>query len=116
MVESEWARCRAWLVRALDDATEDEALALLRAGTAQLWPGERAAFVTYCQKVDERRELHVWLAGGHIHDLLAMIPGIAAWGRSMDCTHATVNGRRGWARVLARYGFEECGGQLRKAL
>ena len=104
------------MVPALIDATEDEALALLRGGKAQLWPGERGAFVTYCLKTEERREMHVWLAGGHVHDLLAMIPGMAAWGRAMDCTHATVNGRKGWARVLQRYGFEEHDGQLRKAL
>lgn len=114
MVESEWLRCRGWLVPVLTDATEDEVLAHLRFGTAMLWPGERSAFVTQC--VLSSRSLHVWLAAGDRGELLSMIPGMAAWGRAMGCEWATVNGRKGWARVLKPYGFEWRDGELWKAL
>lgn len=111
---SEWLRCRAWIVPALEDTTEQELTEKLELGWAQLWPGERAAMVTYCTRNPAR--LHVWLAGGELSELLAMIPGVAAWGRAMGCDWATIHGRKGWARLLSGHGFEDRDGELWKAL
>ena len=110
---AEWSRCRAWLLPALVDATEDEVVSALATGEAQLWPGERAALVTQLIRPDC---LHVWLAGGDLAEILAMRPGLEAWGRAQGARAMTINGRRGWARVLARFGFEPDGEELRKAL
>ena len=99
----------------MEDTTEPDVLLNLRNGHAQLWPGERSAFVTQC--VLDPKRMHVWLAGGDMQELLSMIPGMAAWGRSMGCEWASVNGRRGWARILKRFGFEERDdGEIWKAL
>lgn len=70
------------------------------------------------QVVDEvgGRALHVWLAGGELSDILALKPGVEAWGRARACDYVTINGRRGWARILRSDGFTWNGQDLCKRL
>lgn len=113
-----WNRCRDWLLAALEPGCGDEAslLADLAAGRAQLWMGEAAALVTQCV-VDGRGPcLHVWLAGGELEDILAMRPGVEAWARARGFERVTINGRRGWSRVLRRYGYAQVGDELVRRL
>lgn len=114
-VVAEYARCRGWLVPALADATEAEVLTKLIAGTAQLWPGEQSAMVTQLLQGSEPY-IHVWIAGGDLHDLYALGPGMEAWARGQGARAARINGRPGWARVLKAKGFHRDGEELRKAL
>lgn len=115
MNADQWARCRAWLRPALREDTEEHVLQELWANRAQLWPGERSAMVTQLLKGEERM-IHVWLAGGCLAELLEMRPGVEAWARAQGAQAAWINGRKGWARVLARRGFEPRGTELRKPL
>ncbi|MCA6360750.1 hypothetical protein [Phenylobacterium sp.] len=110
----EWVRVRRWLLPALTDATEAEVVSELLTGRATLWPGERAAFVTTL--ITDPARMHVWLGGGDGAEMLAMIAGMAAWGRAQGAQWATVNGRRGWKRRLRDFGFEPRNGELWKAL
>jgi hypothetical protein len=96
------------------DTTEEEVFADLIANRAQLWRGERSAMVL--QLIAPPPVLHIWLAGGDLDDLLAMRAGLEAWGRTQGCEAVTINGRNGWRRVLARFGYEPDGEELRKAL
>lgn len=61
------------------------------------------------------RVIHIWLAGGDLRELIGFTPGVAAFGRSMGCVAATLEGRKGWARALQQHGFKG-EGLLRKAL
>ena len=106
----------AWLTPALGDATEAELIEEIAAGRAQLWPGETAAMVTQCLDGPEGRFLHVWLAGGSLEGVMALKPGVEAWGRAMGCAEVTINGRSGWARILKADGFRMVEGELRKKL
>lgn len=108
-----WESCRPLLTPALEDADETELLAALATGKAQLWAGERAAMVT---QVTVDGACHVWLAGGELDEILRLRPGIEAWARGMGCTSATIEGRRGWRRVLRPFGFRPNGDRLRKML
>lgn len=96
------------------DTTEDEVLALLEANRAQLWQGDASAMVL--QLLRPPPTLHIWLAGGEMTDLLNMRGGMEAWARTQGCEFVTINGRRGWARVLGPYGYLPDGEELRKAL
>ncbi len=114
-------RCWPWLAAALargrDARLSREALAArLATGQAMLWPGEGAALVTECLITPEGRCLHVWLGGGRLAALMALRPGVEAWGRAMGCDYATIDGRRGWDRVFRRHGYHRCGEELRKNL
>lgn len=105
-----------WLRPALVDASEAELLEDLESGRAQLWPGETAAVVTQCLIDEAGRTLHVWLAGGDMDGVLALRPGIEAWGRAQGCRCMTIDGRRGWNRVLRRHGYELQGAELKRTL
>lgn len=95
------------------DTTEAEVVADLEANRATLWPGDSAAMVT---QLIAPSSCHIWLAGGLMADLLAMRAGLEAWARAQGCAELTINGRRGWARVLAPFGFAPDGEELRKVL
>ena len=86
--------------------------ARLLAGAAILWPGKRAAIVTEVHGA----ELHFWLGGGDLSELLAMRPGIEAGGRAAGCQFATGQGRPGWERLMKHHGYAPHQGELRKAL
>lgn len=112
---AEWRRCRDWLVPALEDATEAEAIAELCCGRAQLWRGERSAMLTQLVGGPEPFIL-IWLGGGDLRELLSLRPGAEAWARAQGARAARIHGRRGWARALRAAGFEPDGDELRKAL
>jgi hypothetical protein len=111
---SEWVRVRKWLLPAMQDTTEAELLVELLSGRATLWPGEKAAFVTTL--ITDPARMHVWLGGGDGAEMVAMISGMAAWGRAQGAQWATINGRKGWKRRLREHGFEPRNGELWKAL
>lgn len=96
------------------DTTEEELRAELSANRATLWTGEASAMVM--QLLTPPPTLHIWLAGGDLDDLLSLRGGMEAWARSQGCEWVTINGRRGWNRVLASFGYERDGEELRKAL
>jgi len=97
-------RCREWLLPSLEDVTEDELLNALLTGHAQLWEGEGAAVVTECTA--NPPSFHLYLAGGRLSKVMELLPGGLAWAKVMGCERVTVNGRKGWARVLRKFGFE----------
>ena len=105
-----------WLRPALVDATEEELLCELRAGRAQLWFGETAAVVTQCIVDGEGRSVHVWLAGGDLAGVMALRPGIEAWGRAQGCLFISIDGRTGWRRVLRSHGYVHQGSELKRML
>lgn len=114
----EWTRCRGWLLAALEPncGSEQDILADLQAGRAQLWAGEASAMVTQCVADEQGPCLHVWLAGGNLADILRLKPGVEAWARALGCGRVTINGRKGWARVLRRSGYAVNGDELERRL
>jgi hypothetical protein len=87
VIQREFERCWPWLEKAIArgrDAglSKDQLKARLDRNTATLWPGERSAMVTTLEATPAGRFLHVWLAGGDLADLLALRPGVEAWGRA----------------------------------
>jgi hypothetical protein len=114
-------RCWPWLAAAAARGRERglskaELAELLLSGQAMLWPGEGGALVTQCVAAPEGRFLHCWLGGGALEALLALRPGVEAWGRAMGCDFASIDGRRGWDRVFRRFGYVTTGDELRKRL
>ena len=119
-IRAEFDRCRPWLEAAIEIDRETTAEALLEellAGRAQLGPSEGACVVTQCILGPEGGSIHAWLGGGILSEMLALRPGIEAWGRAMGATWATIEGRKGWARLYVPHGYVLDGdGVLRKRL
>lgn len=113
---ADWLVWLAWLRPAMVDTTEHDLRQALCAGRAQIWPGESAAMVTEVVDEPDGRALHVWLAGGDLAGVMALKPGVEAWGRAMGCDYVSIEGRKGWARLLRADGFRLHGDELRKPL
>lgn len=110
MSAAAWARVAPWLDAALAHAgrthTLEDVRALVDAGEARLWTGERSAVVTVVEEDPCERRLLVWLAGGDLSELLdGLRPRIEAWARANGCRRMLVIGRPGWERALARDGY-----------
>lgn len=105
-----------WLRPALEETSEAELLDEIAAGRAQLWPGETAVIVTQCVAETGGRALHVWLAGGDLAGVMALKPGVEAWGRAQGCHYVTIDGRPGWSRVLRRLGYVQHEAGLKRML
>ena len=115
-----WERCKGWIAEGLgDDAliTLADIEVQIGAGTAILWPGKAAAivseFVTY---PSGDRAAQVMSAGGDLDEILAMVPGMEAFARLNDCTVVTIEGRRGWEKVMKPSGYGFWAVTLRKKL
>lgn len=102
----------AQLRAALTDATLADLATELMTGRAIAWQGQRSVVVTQQDGTD----LHYWAAAGDLAEILSFRPGIEAWARAQGLTHITLDGRKGWARVLKPFGYEAADGGLRKAL
>lgn len=120
--EAEWARCAAWIEAALERSGATHSLADVRGlvldRDAQFWPGRDAAIVTELHIYPRARVLHLWLAGGDLHELTdELLPKVEAWGRDTEhCTRSTVMGRAGWERTLAPQGYMPAARLLTKEL
>lgn len=108
--ETEWARCGPWLEAALAHGGRSHALsdvrAMIEAGEAQLWPGDRSAMVTLVEDEPRERRLLIWLAGGDLAELVRRLrPAVERWAKAAGCRRVLIVGRAGWERVLAREGY-----------
>lgn len=98
------------------EATTDELLGEILAGRAQLWPGDGAFVVTQMMLTLQGPLIHAWIGGGILREMIALRPGIEAWGRSMGAQFATIDSRPGWERLYRPFGYERFGEVLRKRL
>lgn len=111
------------IVRLLDKAVERGGNSWFKVqqdlseGRAQLWLAvtdkPQAAMVT---KLDDKT-LEVWLAGGKV--LSGAVPFLETTltaAKEAGATDARIVGRKGWARVLAPYGWRTAGDELVKDL
>lgn len=74
-------------------------------GRAQFWPSERGCVVTVVHDYPQRRILRVWLATGE-WEAFDRAAGIADQiARNLGCDGVEIEGRKGWARKLAKHGY-----------
>lgn len=90
--------------------------AALRNGHATLHVGRRSFLLIAVEDEGSAGEriADVWLAGGDLEEIQAVLPTIEDWARAMGCTQAWIDGRRGWARALP--GYQEMTTRVRKLL
>jgi len=86
----------------LDDLQEQ-----LEDGDAQWWqaPGTDSCIITELVVFPRRRVVRYWLAAGELAPVLELQPAIDDWARRQGATHAVLEGRRGWERLLPRWGW-----------
>ena len=85
--------------------------------TAQYWPGKSSVIITVIQDVPRFRALHIWLAGGNLAELEAMMQEIEVFARAVGADRITFDGRLGWLRSPAvPYGFRAISATMEKKL
>ena len=94
------------------DAGPADLAGALRTGRARSWMGEGTELAAEA----DGPCLHVWLAAGRLEAVLALRPGLEAWARGAGCTRITLDGRKGWARVLAPFGYRRAGHEIERRL
>jgi len=72
-------------------------------GDMQLWPAPKGVMVTQVQDFPRKRILHVYLAGGNLETVLALIPHIEKFAQDVGCQRITSTGRRGWERIFKHW-------------
>jgi hypothetical protein len=100
---ADWKRCSGYLEAALELAgthTLADVVQGIADGVFHFWPGEKCAAVTQVYTYPTARYLHIFLAGGDLEELLAMVPLFKSWAKHLGCTELTVAGRPGWERKL----------------
>ena len=106
----DWERCRGWLEAALEYAQGThllgDVLAEIEANKATFWAFEKSVCVTQMIDWPRLKQLHFWLVGGDLEDLLSHEPGVIEWGRSHGCTRFSTAGRMGWRKAMKPLGYE----------
>ena len=100
----------ARLVEALGKAGNthriSDVMRALRHGEAQTWLGANDSIaVTEVMRYPGRCVACIWLAAGHLDDLLPLLPRIEAWAREQGATMIEATARRGWLPVAKAAGF-----------
>lgn len=102
---------RARLEDALEQGGGDHTVAELaeevRAGRAQCFHNQRAVVFTQIERHRNYSALRVYVAAGALDDVMGLQPEVEALARAEGCDRLVMIGRRGWTRVLPRYGWAE---------
>lgn len=75
-------------------------------GSMQAWVNGDTIAITEIIVYPRAKALHVFLAGGNKEKLFDMIDTAWEWGQSIGCTKMTLAGRKGWTKLMGKYGFK----------
>ena len=85
--------------------TFEDVVQMLVENRAQAWVNGSSIAITEIVYFPRKRALHCFLAGGEMREIIEMMPSAAQFGADHGCTDFTIAGRKGWQRVLRRYGW-----------
>lgn len=106
LLGSHFDRCAPWLAAALKYSGGSHTLADVKrkvlAGELTLWPAADAVMVTEIEHYPQRKNYHVFLAGGAMEGLMRLTPLIEQAAVKAGCSAVTLTGRRGWERSFLR--------------
>ena len=72
--------------------------AAVSVGDLQFWPGVHSVIITEVVEVPRYRSLNIFLAGGKMAELDAMLPEVENFAQVVGADRITLTGRKGWAR------------------
>lgn len=90
-------------------ARGDMTMAEVREGVAlgwfQPWSFGQAIMITEMVLSPRMRALHVLVAAGDLDEICEMTPALEELARQAGCNFVGATGRKGWLRVLKRFGY-----------
>lgn len=76
-------------------------------GRMQAWTKGESLVVTEVLQFPQANALNVFLAVGNLDEVMSIQPRIEAFGKAHGCKVLRMEGRKGWRKVLPRYGWNE---------
>lgn len=100
----------ARLQKALDHGNNchslEDVFAALKSGEMQCFWSDEAFVVTQVCQYPQKRVLVVPFAAGRLADVMRLQPQVVAHAKSNGCEDLLVIGRRGWEKVLPKFGWK----------
>lgn len=111
-----WARAEPHIAAALehsgDTHTPQDVLEMIQRGEVNLYVGDNSAVVTQDLDMPTGKQLHFWLAGGNLNELIKIEKDVEHAAKARGIRRISIIGRRGWRKRLD--GFRETGVILTK--
>jgi len=95
-----------------DTHTLDDVMRMVMARDADLYVGDASAVVTQDLDLPTGRQLHFWLAGGDLDEVIKIVRDVEHAAKARGIRRISIIGRRGWQRKLD--GFTEASVVLTK--
>lgn len=102
------------LKRAGDTHSVDDVIEMIENGDARLYKRKKSTVVTQEFDLPAARQLHFWLAGGDLDDLIQAEREIVEDAKERGINKVTIIGRPGWQKKLD--GFRQAGVILSKEI
>jgi len=88
---------------------ERDIMPMLLEERAQWWCRDQGVIITELVQFPNFKVCNYWLVAGCLEDCLELQPEINRWAVAQGCSRAIGMGRRGWLRVLPKYGWKPYG-------
>jgi hypothetical protein len=75
-------------------------------GRMQMWANGETVAITEVICYPRKKVLHVFLGSGKRKELFEMIDSAWQWGQGIGCTGMTLAGRKGWMKLMGKFGFK----------
>lgn len=107
-LRAELLRCQPWIQAALDHNPADthdfpDIVEGILSGRFQFWPAPEGCLITEVVEYPKARDVHVFLAGGKLDQILDMEGSLLEFARRIGAARITLAGRRGWKKVLKHW-------------
>lgn len=75
-------------------------------GRMQMWANGETVAITEVICYPRKKVLHVFIGSGKRKELFEMIDSAWQWGQSIGCSGMTLAGRKGWMKLMGKFGFK----------
>ena len=87
--------------------TPEDLQAAVSEGKMQAWQNGQSVVVTEVLGFPQQRVLNVFLAVGNLDEIMALTDEVVAFAKQHGCSRLIMGGRKGWAKVLPKYGWKK---------
>lgn len=84
----------------------EDVVEAVRDGRMQMWANGGTVAITEVIVYPRKKVLHVFIGAGKRSELFEMIDSAWHWGQGIGCSAMTLAGRRGWTKLMGKFGFK----------
>lgn len=79
----------------------------VKEGRMQAWQNGQSVVITEVIGYPQKRVLNIFLAVGELNEIMELEPQLQKFGMEHGCYCIRMTGRKGWAKVLSKYGGKQ---------